>query len=63
MKTLPTLGQEPSKWSDYLAEDEDYMLFGTGDDFNDAQGPWNNGMLETSFSTQRVEEEVHPDFH
>ncbi|KAF9609214.1 hypothetical protein IFM89_014408 [Coptis chinensis] len=59
----PTMAQGPSKWSDYLAEDEDYLLFGTTGSLDDAQAPFNHNMFETNFNDQRVEDEVHPDFH
>ncbi|KAF9614547.1 hypothetical protein IFM89_019294 [Coptis chinensis] len=62
-ESQPTMAQGPSKWSDYLAEDEDYLLFGTTGSLDDAQAPFNHNMFETNFNDQRVEDEVHPDFH
>ncbi|KAF9621073.1 hypothetical protein IFM89_016114, partial [Coptis chinensis] len=62
-ESQPTMAQGPSKWSDYLAEDEDDLLFGTTGSLDDAQAPFNHNMFETHFNDQRIEDEVHPDFH
>ncbi|KAF5208441.1 hypothetical protein FRX31_001972 [Thalictrum thalictroides] len=65
MKYQPAMaqgGEGASRWSDYLAQDDDYLSFGTAGDLS-TQGPWNHDMLETSFNDQPVEDEVHPDFH
>ncbi|KAK9163953.1 hypothetical protein Syun_004855 [Stephania yunnanensis] len=60
----PTLmARGPSKWVDYLTEeDDDKLLFSGGEDLRDPQCPWSQAFQDTRFQDEIVGDEVHPEF-
>ncbi|XP_077210562.1 uncharacterized protein LOC143846039 isoform X2 [Tasmannia lanceolata] len=57
------ISKQVSKWSDYLEEEKDGTMLATSRDSPNTYNLWcEDGVLESGFNDQRVEEDVHPDF-
>ncbi|KAF8411581.1 hypothetical protein HHK36_004137 [Tetracentron sinense] len=61
-KCQPAIAKESSKWSDYFTQDDDDLPLERGRELPDPLWPWSQGVVDTQFKDQRVEDEVHPDF-
>ncbi|KAF9586871.1 hypothetical protein IFM89_039896, partial [Coptis chinensis] len=62
-ESQPTMAQGPSSGVITWQKMKIICCFGTTGSLDDAQAPFNHNIFETNFNDQRVEDEVHPDFH
>lgn len=60
-----TSSKVASKWNDYLTEDNDNdnleLGWKRGFNLEDHSSPWNSIVLE-AMTSERVEDDIHPDF-